>query len=119
MAKKNKIVFNKLVRDLIPETIARTGSKVVFKALKGDELKMALKRKLLEEVNELVVAETTEQIIEEMADIMEVLEQMQFVLSNRIISDQEITKVRDRKEMANGGFNEGFYLIEVEGKNDQ
>lgn len=73
LIKRNKIVYNKLVRDRIPEIIAASGKKANYRVLTDDEYKQALKYKLLEEVNELLAAQTKREMQEEIADIKEVI----------------------------------------------
>ena len=72
-AKINKTVYNKLVRDKIPEIIQATGKKANYRILNREEYKQALKDKLLEEVNEFLAAQTRQEMQEEMDDIKEVL----------------------------------------------
>lgn len=110
------MIFNKLVRDKIPELIAKQGKKVTFRALQGDELKKALKDKLLEEVQELVNAETFEQIVEEMADVHEVLNAMQVALMDAIIPSPTIERILNEKRDTRGGFRNGYFLESVEGE---
>lgn len=102
--------YNKLVRDHIPEIIKRQGKRVVFRELKGGELKKALKEKLVEETQELINAETYDQIIEEMADVLEVLETM----CRRCGFSMVIAKMAQRrKEGEKGGFLKGYFLESV------
>ena len=58
-------VFNKLVRDKIPEIIASKGEYAKTRILDNDEYKKELDKKLLEEVNEYM----TDDNVEELADI--------------------------------------------------
>lgn len=104
------MIYNKLVRDKIPEIIAEQGKSVSFRALKGDELKKALKDKLIEETNELVNAETDEQIIEEIADVLEVLH---CLLLKNGFDLVDCKKVRSEKEKEKGGFERGYFLESV------
>lgn len=103
--------FNKIVRDKIPEIIAKQGKKLRFKTLIGCELKQALKDKLIEEVQELIKAETKEQIIEEMADVMDVLTTIRFAHS---IKYYEVEDARSKKGFEKGRFINGYYLETVE-----
>ena len=66
-------IYNKLVRDKIPEIIQATGKKVNYRILNDEEYKQALKDKLLEEVNEFLAAQTKQEMREEFADIKEVM----------------------------------------------
>ena len=108
------MIYNKLVRDKIPEIIASQGKRVTFRALQGVELRQALKDKLIEEVQELINAETFEQIVEEMADVQEVLSAMQSELTIRTISTPEIESEKNSKRDEKGGFDKGYFLESVE-----
>ncbi len=107
------MIYNKLVRDKIPEIIAQQGKSVSFRALQGDELKKALKDKLIEETRELVNAETEEEIIEEIADVEEVLYWITFAF----IENGGFPKVDFRKKdkgNEKGSFRKGYFLESVE-----
>lgn len=104
-----QIFYNKLVRDNIPEIIAKSGKKVTFRALKDAELKKALHRKLIEEAEELINAKTAEEAIEELADICEVI---CAIYPNKEISDLITAMLKKEKEK--GVFEHGFFLESVE-----
>lgn len=103
-------IYNKLVRDKIPEIIAKQGKRVSFRALQGDELKAALKDKLIEEAYELVNAETEREVLEESADVLEVLECL--LWQNGFIP-LELEKERVAKEREKGAFDKGYFLESV------
>lgn len=105
------MIFNKLVRDKIPEIIAKQGKKVTFRVLQDDEKEQALKDKLIEEVQELINAETREQVIEEMADIQEVLIALRSKYKIRLV---EVQTVGVNKHAKRGGFENGYFLESVE-----
>ena len=66
-------VFNKLVRDRIPEIIEGNGEIAVTRMLDDTEYKLELEKKLLEECNEVLSAVSHDERIEELADVLEVL----------------------------------------------
>ena len=66
-------VFNKLVRDNIPDIIASNGEEAVIKVLDDDEYKKELYKKLLEETNEVISSKDFNETIEELADVLEIL----------------------------------------------
>lgn len=101
--------YNKLVRDKIPEIIAGQGKSVCFRILKGNELKKALKDKLIEETQELINARTEAEFIEEMADVIEVLYAIRTLCD---ITDKTINK-RAQKYNEKGGFEKGYFLERV------
>lgn len=108
------MIYNKLVRDKIPEIIAGQGKKVTFRAVRGEELKQALKDKLIEEAFELANAETEEQIIEEIADVAEVLEQItrEFIESGG--NFPKVDNMKKKKGSEKGTFLKGYFLESVE-----
>ena len=106
-----KKVYNKLVRDKIPEIIKNSGNKVNCRTLSKDECKQALKDKLLEEVNEFLSAETNRERIEELADIQEVITAIKKAFS---LKNTDINAIRYRKQVAKGSFNKRYFLESVE-----
>lgn len=107
------MIYNKLVRDKIPEIIEQSGKKAKIRIVQGEELKRALKNKLVEEARELLHANTEEEVIEELADVFEVLDSI--VLNCLDISgESRIYKKAKEKYMAKGGFEKGYFLESVE-----
>lgn len=104
-------VYNKLVRDLIPEIIQNSGKKFTTRILEDDEYIIELKKKLSEEIHEYKNATTDEEAIEELADILELMHALAKVHGANI---QEIEKIRQDKAKKRGGFSEKIFLIEVE-----
>ena len=72
-AKEETLVFQKLVRDKIPATIVDKGEQVIQVKLQGENVLTALKAKLIEEAIEVSDSTSTTEIIEELADVQEVL----------------------------------------------
>jgi len=68
-----KTIYNKLVRDNIPSIIEAEGKKCTFHYALEEDHKRLIKDKLLEECNELIKAESPNDVIEEIADIYTVL----------------------------------------------
>ena len=64
-----KKIFNKLVRDKIPQVIENNGDKPYIKVLSDEENLKQLNIKLTEEVNEYL----SDNNVEELADIVEVI----------------------------------------------
>lgn len=73
MSKNNLKIFNKLVRDNVPQLIEVSDRKVKCKTLQHVDRPEALRNKLNEEVDELLAAQTSEEILEEVVDVYEVL----------------------------------------------
>lgn len=107
---EDTLVFKKIVRDNIPENIEFKGEHVQQKKVEGDLLTIALKTKLVEESLEVFDATSTTEIIEEIADVLEVLDSL---ISNLDISYDEIHKVKNEKREQKGGFNKGIVLLKT------
>jgi len=105
------IVYNKLVRDKIPQIIKESGKDCKVRTLDKEEYLIELRKKLIEESTELLEATNTKDAIEELADIYELLETI-------LIEEQydllEIKKRRIQKNMAKGAFEERLFLERVE-----
>lgn len=104
------MIHNKLVRDKIPEIINETGKSCTTKILNSEEYKLELKRKLVEESKELLDAKSHDEMIEELADIYEVIEG---ILFDEKIDIKEIQDKRVCKNIHKGAFEQKIYLQEV------
>ena len=103
-----KYVYNKLVRDKIPEEINNVkGRKASYRVLNQAEYIQELDKKLFEEAHEFV----EEHSIEELADLMEVV---LAIMEVKNISIEEVEKARILKQNKKGGFKDKIYLIDVE-----
>jgi predicted house-cleaning noncanonical NTP pyrophosphatase (MazG superfamily) len=100
-------VYNKLVRDRIPEVIKATGKKCDIRIADKEEHYKLLEAKLQEEVQEFL----EDKNLEELADIMEVLYGLADSLgySEGQLAAKRIDKFEDR-----GGFKEGIVLLSVD-----
>lgn len=108
--KEDTLVFKKIVRDKIPENIEFKGEAVVKKEVRGELLTKALKTKLIEEAFEVNDATSTTEIMEELADVLEVIEALK---TNLEISDAEIKEIQDIKRQEKGGFDKGIILLKT------
>lgn len=103
--------LEKLVRDRIPEIMAETGNAVEVLTLDHKAHINALKEKLKEEVEEVFRAKSREEIIEEIADVAEVLDALALKLS---IRKSEIEEKKRNKSIKKGGFDRGIFVKTVE-----
>ena len=65
--------YYKLVRDKIPEIIENDGEIPFVRVLDDKEFKFELERKLFEEYNEVLEASSSEERLEELADMLEII----------------------------------------------
>jgi predicted house-cleaning noncanonical NTP pyrophosphatase (MazG superfamily) len=102
-----KIVYNKLVRDKIPQIIQASGKTCNTEVLSEERYLQMLDRKIDEELLEF----RKEPSEEELADLLEVLYAM---AKARGWSIERVHQVRDEKKKARGGFEERILLQTVE-----
>ena len=100
-------VYNKLVRDRIPEMIRAQGETPLTRVLGDVEYTAMLEAKLDEEVREY----HSDRNLEELADILEVVYAL---AENMGYTRQELESAYDRKHETRGGFRERIYLISKE-----
>jgi predicted house-cleaning noncanonical NTP pyrophosphatase (MazG superfamily) len=104
-------LYNKLIRDRIPEIIASTGKRYSTRILEDTEYISELKKKGKEELDEYINAESNEAAIEELADLLEVIHSLARVHGSSI---EEVEEVRKIKFKQRGGFDKRILLVEVE-----
>ncbi|HZJ57124.1 MAG TPA: nucleoside triphosphate pyrophosphohydrolase [Clostridia bacterium] len=102
----NKKIYNKLIRDNIPDIIEASGKRCTVETVEGEELVKLLNEKLQEEVDEYIASND----IEELADIVEVI---RGILHNRGVTVEELEGIRFKKKEERGGFSGGIKLLEV------
>lgn len=102
----NETVYNKLVRDKIPELIESSGRTPVYHALADDEFLQRLDAKLLEEVQEYL----ENPCIDEIADILEVLEA---IVAMRKYPQPELRRAKNAKTLKRGSFTKKIFLEKV------
>ncbi len=108
-------IYNKLVRDRIPEIIYNTGKKVKTRILSDEEYSRELRRKLKEELEEYLGAKDNQEAREELADLLECIKALAKLHGSSL---EEIEKLRQEKAVKRGGFEEKIFLIEVVDEED-
>ena len=96
-------IYNKLVRDNIPEIMIKNKAKPVTRILSDEEYLIELNKKLLEEVKEYL--ESGE--IEELADIEEVIIA---ILNAKNTTKDNLEEIRQTKVKKRGAFNKKIFL---------
>ena len=102
-------VYNKLVRDKIPNIIEEKGETPVIKVLNENDYKKELEKKLYEEYKEVIEASGDERI-EELADMLEVIRALAS-LENKNLND--VIAIADKKNKKRGAFDEKIFLEKV------
>ena len=99
-------IYNKLVRDKIPEIIIAQGETPITRVLNETDYKEELERKLFEECKEVVAANGIERI-EELADMLEVISALANS-ENKTLDD--IINIANNKKNKRGAFNDKIFL---------
>ena len=102
-------IYNKLVRDLIPDIIEESGSECRTRILSDEEYLKMLDLKLDEELSEY----HKDQNIEELADLLELIRASAVARGYTI---DELESVRAEKAKKRGGFEKKIFLIDVSEK---
>ena len=98
------MIYNKLVRDRIPDIIRASGKEPVIRTLDDGEYFRCLNEKLDEEVAEFHADRT----VEELADILEVV----YALAEAHgCSREQLQQIFDAKHTARGGFKKRIYWM--------
>lgn len=99
------MIYNKLVRDRIPEIIEQKGGACKTRILSDEEYKNALDKKLGEELAEYLNSHDPE----ELADLLEVI---YACAALQDLSPADLEQIRTQKAEKRGGFKNKILLIE-------
>lgn len=99
--------YNKIVRDKIPDIIAKRGELAEIVRLQGEALIRALRQKLVEESFEALDAKSGNDLVGELADVSEVIDALCSALK---ISRSHLNTVQKEKRQKRGGFEKGVML---------
>lgn len=103
-----RYTYNKLVRDKIPEEInSQKGRKCKYRILNDEEYLKELNRKILEEANEFIEANS----IEELGDLFEVINAL---MELKGYSMDEVNEVMKAKKKKRGAFKDRIFLEYVD-----
>lgn len=98
-------IYNKLVRDKIPDIIKSKGEKCKFEVLNDEDYKDFLDKKLNEEVAEY-------QSSKSLAELVDIIEVIYAIAKTRGFTPEQMEELRILKEKSKGSFNKGILLIE-------
>ena len=99
-------VYNKLIRDKIPQIIEQSGKQAILEEVSGKEYLELLNAKLGEELQEYLDSQS----IEKLADLGEVVHA---ILDHKAVSLQEFEGIRKQKVLERGAFQDKLLLKEV------
>lgn len=97
----------KLVRDKIPDFSKEKDDDREFAVVKDKHLIKCLRLKLLEEAEEVLEASDRENLIEELADVFEVLKEL---MIREDISREDVRVIQCIKVFNKGGFKKGIIM---------
>ncbi len=100
------VIYNKAIRDKIPEIIRESGKKCNIHTLSDEKFLVEIEKKLSEEVTEY----QNDKNPEELADILEVI---YAIAQLKGISKEELEKIRIKKLQDRGGFEKKLFLIDT------
>jgi predicted house-cleaning noncanonical NTP pyrophosphatase (MazG superfamily) len=99
-------IYNKLIRDKIPEIIKASGNECDIKILNNKEYITELNKKLQEELNEYY----EDQSVDELADLVEVI---YAILKHKEVPLHKFEEIREAKAKKRGAFDNKLFLKEL------
>ncbi len=102
-----EIVYNKLIRDKIVDIIEKDGKKAIVSTLNDEQYKEELLKKLLEEANEVANSSNSNEMLEELADVLEVIRYLAKINGKEL---NDIVAIADKKKEKRGGFDDKVFL---------
>jgi len=107
----HRFKVDKLIRNIVSENLSRSGILVRTKEVSDVEFVESLKRKLVEESKEVLVAKDQEELIEEIGDVLQV---MKTLCQSINISFEAVEKSREAKEKRSGTFDKKTYCTIID-----
>ncbi len=109
-------LFNKIIRDKVYKMLLDTGAKVtLIKDLTDEKILHYFKEKLLEESKEVFDADSQENLVEELADCLEVIHG---IAKTQSLPFESIERKRIEKYNQKGGFEEAIAVDFVQVEED-
>lgn len=102
-----EIVYNKLIRDKIVDIIEKDGKKAIVSTLNDEQYKIELLKKLLEEANEVANSSNSNEMLEELADVLEVVRYLAKINGKEL---NDIVAIADEKKEKREGFDDKVFL---------
>lgn len=109
----SKQTFYKLVRDKIPVQIESKGETAKVVTITSEQTLELIKQKIIEEAYEFFWEEENDNLMEELADLFELIRGAAKIFSADI---DEVIAIADKKKEKKGGFESSTFLIETQEK---
>lgn len=106
---------NKLIRDNIPQKIRADNRIPVIRRLDEGRFHIEVRRKLVEESKEVLASESRDELVEELADVLEVVSA---IAGSVGITETEIAEARRKKNGENGAFEKRLFLEPITSMGD-
>lgn len=103
-----RIYYNKLVWDNVPDIIRAKGKECEVRELTDDEFDLELLKKVEEEASALPETTTKQELIDEIADVITVLE---YIKTRKGISELDIADALERHVHKRGRFEKRLFLV--------
>lgn len=103
----NKIFFNKLIRDKIPEKLKAKGCNFEIKKMNEIDFETELLKKVGEEASALPIAKSKEELISEIADVLAVIDEIK---KFKNISEEQLETAKKTNFDKKGGFDQRLFL---------
>lgn len=105
---KGNVYYNKLIRDKIPDKIRGKGELCEVRRIMDDnEFEQELLKKVKEEASALSMVRTREDLLDELADLLEVLDALK---EYHQLTPEELRVVRVENQQKKGAFKERYFL---------
>ena len=101
------VIYNKAIRDKIPEIIKESGKNCNVKKLDNSEFLIRLEKKLVEELEEYQESKN----VEELADILEVIYRISELKG---ITSDELDCIKNEKAKNRGKFDDNLFLVDTD-----
>ncbi|MDP2736885.1 MAG: nucleoside triphosphate pyrophosphohydrolase [bacterium] len=104
-------IYNKLVRDNIPEIIKQDNAEPRIRILEQEEYLKQLFKKLEEEAREVAgAAANKNELMKEIGDVYEIIDA---IIDNCGLDKEEIMKLKNERKIERGGFNKKIFLESI------
>lgn len=103
-----KTYYRKLIRDKIPQKMDRVGAAYEIRKLGKKEFEKELLKKVGEEASGLLTAKNKKELIEELADVLDVIEEIRRYWK---IKPSCLLKSQKENALKKGGFKKKIYLV--------
>ena len=103
-----KVFYNKLIRDKIPAKMDSLGKAYEVRELDDLEFEKELIKKVEEEASGLQASKTDEELVSELADVMDVIDEIKKLKGISEESIKEKQKINFEKK---GGFDKKIFLL--------